>query len=820
MPGTDLLVAPAPVQLTFDRFVIGPENHFAASAAKMLSRSGRPRFNPLVIRGVQGAGKTLLLDTIRAECLRVAPAMNVPLKAGTDLRLADSLDGQLEPDLLLLDEPAGLGGRALQRLKGLLCDRAEAGRLTVLALDASQGNVLLRFCSRSFPDGLMAELMPPSADTRREILLRHLREHDVAVEKAASLALTFIPWESAVDIEALGEQLVHAAYSQGGTLKPAMVRRLCESLGRRGLDIAAARALVPCCRYRLRATLAPGRWPADAPGVRPPDEIKTAVFHYYCRSVEMRLRRWPDRLLLELRSDHQGRVPSRFELDLCLEPRYSLKVRSQAGWASERWALTAGLPRLDQDPFRAARYWVFCALVPRNPHGARGRKHARQGNLGETMRTVRAAIRQAAVSAAAMLDPTARKIALRFPNHMRPWLYARLAKDKSGRLAQVVDTCPGALTFAYALSALGHRAGTRAAGEKLLRNVVAGRGLNDALDDAVAAWAIGAAKLAQDARLSERQRPLWRRLVDASPHELRSILSAQRLLIRRAGAGVPSYTLWLPPPLRFAPEDIPSKKLANARWFRLVKGHTITLVPPCCDVPDLGEDFATFVSHHAAALAVCWRKRFAVRSRIQEMLDYAVAMDDYPRRSTSPARYIGAVDAWHERMAQLQQLADVAQAIGKPIVNADGKELVLPEPPCAGWRSGDDVIMPLRTLEEMLSEGAKMHNCVASRIPDVLTGKAALYHGEVAGRGLTIQIESSPWGYRLVEAKTNANNEPSRAQRRVLMEFLRHFGKEGTCGCAPPPPSSPAAPPTPATPPAPRPPHPPLAVAPTPPASR
>lgn len=785
MPGTALLVAPAPVQLTFDRFIIGPESDFAASAAKVLSRQARPRFNPLVIRGVEGAGKSMLLEAMRAECLRVAPAVNVTMRVGIDLRLSSSLNGLLEPNLLLLDGVAGLARRPLRHLTELLIGRAQAGRLTVLALHASQGNPLLCFCSRAFPDGLMAEILPPSADTRREILLRRLREHDVAVEDAASMALTFIPWESVVDVEILGEQLVHAAYSQGGTLTPAMVRRLCDALGRRGLDVMAARAPAPCCRHRLRVSLAPGRWPADADGARPPDEVKTVVFRYYCRAVEMRLRRWPDRLLLELRSDHEGRVPSRFELELRLGPRYSLKTRSEGDWTPEHWSLTAGLPRLDQDPFHAARYWVFCALVPRNPRGARGKEHARQGNLADVMRGVRAAIREAAASAAAILDPKARKVALRYPNHMRPWLYGKVAKDRSGRLAQIAGTCPGALTFAYALAALGRRAGTCAAGEKLLRDVVGGRGLNDALDDALAAWAMGAAKLAKRAHISDRQRLIWQRLAEADPGTLRSILSAQRLLIRRAGAGVPSHTLWLPPPLRFAPEDIPSKKLANARWFRLVKGHLVTLVPPCCEVPDRGEDFAAFVSRHAAALAARQRGRICARARIQEMLDYAAATGDYPRRNTSPARYVAAVDAWHERLAQVEHMAAAAEAVGRPLVDDDGKPLGLPEPPCPGWRSGDCTIMPLRTAAEVVTEGTRMRNCVVSRIRDVLAGKAVLYHGEFAGKGMTIQIDSSPWGYRLHEAAGFANQDLSAAQRRVVAEFMGHFGKEGKCGCGP-----------------------------------
>lgn len=559
--------------------------------------------------------------------------------------------------------------------------------------------------------------------------------------------------------------------------------RLLVGAGNASVTAAAKRAPARCCRCRLRSPFVPGLWPSDGVDTPPPVETKTAVFQFFCRRVEMRVRRWPDRLRLDLRADHEDRVPSRFELDLRLLPRLSLRVRNRKGWASRRWSLAAGLPWLAEEPFEAARQWVFAALAPRNPHGEWGERHAKHGDLSGTMQAARAAIRQAAVSAAALLDPEARKIALRFPNHLRGWLYGRLVKDGSGRLAQLASVCPGALTFAFALSVPGRRAGTRAAGAKLLRDVVAGRGLNEALDAALASWAAGAARLVEHASLREAQRAIWRRLVDAGPRELRSIVGAQRLLIRRAGAGVPSYTLWVPPPLRFAPEDIPEKKLANARWFRLVKGHGITLAPPSRNDPDIGEEFAAFVSRHAAALADHWKPHYQPRWRIQEMLDYAVATHDFPRRNTSPARYLEAVDRWHAGLAQLQELVDAADEVGQPLVDADGKPLAFPEPPCPGWHSGADQILPLRTAEEVLAEGNKMHNCVLSRVPRVLAGAAALYHGEIGGKGLTIQIESSPWGYRLVEAKGIANKALDLAQKRVLGEFLRHFGKAARCGC-------------------------------------
>jgi hypothetical protein len=78
-----------------------------------------------------------------------------------------------------------------------------------------------------------------------------------------------------------------------------------------------------------------------------------------------------------------------------------------------------------------------------------------------------------------------------------------------------------------------------------------------------------------------------------------------------------------------------------------------------------------------------------------------------------------------------------------------------------------------------------MRNCVASRIPDVLAGKAFLYHGEVAGKPLTIQIEHGSGGYRVAEAKTSANKEPRVAQKRVLAEFVSHLRVGERCVCAP-----------------------------------
>jgi hypothetical protein len=504
--------------------------------------------------------------------------------------------------------------------------------------------------------------------------------------------------------------------------------------------------------------------------------------------VELRLRRWPDRLRLELRSDHESRVGTRFELELRTKPFLSLRVRRNGAWSSHSWGLAAGLTRSRHDPFVDACRWAFRALVPFNPHRRRNGPRASCPEITMLVRQVRATIREAACSAAALLDQGARKIALRFPAHVRMWLCRQLAADTSGRLAQLAQACPGSLIFAYALAKLGHRAGVGAAGAKLLRDAIDGRGLNDLLDDAVAAWAAGAERLAQNQRAPGERHLIWQRVADARGSARQALLRAQRLLIRRAGAGVPSRTLWLPPPLAFAPEDIPARKLENARWFRVMKCFSPLLVSYEGLPLECGRNICLFLSRHAFLLHKREDLGHSDHSRVSSLLDYVRAINDWPRRSTSATRLFGAAETWHRQIEQVQLMADAGRMVGQSLVGADGKTLPLPEPPCPGWRSGDDHIVPLHTAEEVLAEGAHMHNCVASHIPQVLANMAALYHGEIAGKPLTIQIAPAISGYRVVEAKTFANDEPTAAQMRVLREFIAHFrggliAGGARCGC-------------------------------------
>lgn len=62
---------------TFDEFVIGKNNQFAYAAAKSVAQSNTKSYNPLLIYGNVGLGKTHLMQAIANEMLRENPNAKV-----------------------------------------------------------------------------------------------------------------------------------------------------------------------------------------------------------------------------------------------------------------------------------------------------------------------------------------------------------------------------------------------------------------------------------------------------------------------------------------------------------------------------------------------------------------------------------------------------------------------------------------------------------------------------------------------------------------------------------------------------------------------
>ena len=74
---SDLYTAPLDARFTFDSFVVGKPNELAHAAARRVSEGGPVTFNPLVLYGGVGLGKTHLMHAIAWELRARNPELNV-----------------------------------------------------------------------------------------------------------------------------------------------------------------------------------------------------------------------------------------------------------------------------------------------------------------------------------------------------------------------------------------------------------------------------------------------------------------------------------------------------------------------------------------------------------------------------------------------------------------------------------------------------------------------------------------------------------------------------------------------------------------------
>ena len=171
---------------TFETFVIGEGNKFAHAAAQAVSQSpGKTQFNPLVIYGGVGLGKTHLLQAIGHHALKLKQAQRVAfvtsekflsdfiesLKSGSTAelkRLYRSLDILLVDDIQFLLRGEQTQNEFFHTFNAL----HQNGKQIVMTCDSPPGQLIgmeERLLSR-FQWGLVTPIEPPDLETRIAIL--------------------------------------------------------------------------------------------------------------------------------------------------------------------------------------------------------------------------------------------------------------------------------------------------------------------------------------------------------------------------------------------------------------------------------------------------------------------------------------------------------------------------------------------------------------------------------------------------------------------------------------------------------------------------
>jgi chromosomal replication initiation ATPase DnaA len=242
--------------LSFSGLVTGAANQLAVSAARAMAESAQAPFNPLLVQGAQGLGKTHLLHAIGHLRLDVEPRAVVRLASWSDLadgwraaasagRAAEYFLPLAEAGLLLIDDAhRGLDdpdGRAA--LLAMLEARVAARRSTVVASRHSIAMLAPQDegVSRVLRSGLLVELGSPDAAMRWEVLYRKSAEAGIDLSAGVLEEIAGLPFDSIRDLVGAAHRLVAFQSVSAIPLDPAQARVLITGV----LDEAEPDAGVP-----------------------------------------------------------------------------------------------------------------------------------------------------------------------------------------------------------------------------------------------------------------------------------------------------------------------------------------------------------------------------------------------------------------------------------------------------------------------------------------------------------------------------------------------------------------------------------------------
>ena len=234
--------APPDASLTRADFEVGPSNQLAVHAADAVVEEPGRRYNPLVIHGGGGIGKTHLLHAIGNElaaasggamtvaCVRASDFVNELIAALQDSAIETWRGRYRRVDALLIDGLEQFAGtaRTQDEFFHLFNALAEGGKQIVLT--AARAPRLLtdmdeRLRSR-FEGGLVVEIQPPDRLLREKLIARQLAAAGITPTPDVLHAAAALEMPTAREVVRVGERLVELAGRSHGRLTSADVSRV------------------------------------------------------------------------------------------------------------------------------------------------------------------------------------------------------------------------------------------------------------------------------------------------------------------------------------------------------------------------------------------------------------------------------------------------------------------------------------------------------------------------------------------------------------------------------------------------------------------
>jgi chromosomal replication initiator protein len=175
---------------TFDRFVIGPSNQFAAAAAEAVADRPGTAYNPLYIYGGSGLGKTHLLHAIgdrvtsvnsdvKSVYMTTEQFVNELINCIRRKQMEAFRETFRSVDILLLDDIQFIAGkeRTQEEFFHTFNTLQSTGHQVVFTSDSRPADIpgLEERLRSRFLQGLIADIQPPDLETRCAILREKAR---------------------------------------------------------------------------------------------------------------------------------------------------------------------------------------------------------------------------------------------------------------------------------------------------------------------------------------------------------------------------------------------------------------------------------------------------------------------------------------------------------------------------------------------------------------------------------------------------------------------------------------------------------------------
>ena len=172
-------------EFTFDTFVVGPSNKLAYAASVAVAEHPAQNYNPLLIYGDSGLGKTHLIYAIANVIRQNDPRSKIAYVKGDDLtnelvdairegKTAEMREKYRQADLLLVDDVQFIAGKkqTQEEFFHTFNTLYESGRQIVLTSDRppSEMTQLEDRLRTRFEWGLLVDVAPPDFETRLAIV--------------------------------------------------------------------------------------------------------------------------------------------------------------------------------------------------------------------------------------------------------------------------------------------------------------------------------------------------------------------------------------------------------------------------------------------------------------------------------------------------------------------------------------------------------------------------------------------------------------------------------------------------------------------------